>query len=146
MNEILEGYKTATEIENLITSFQNLTLPRSQWSHPAHLTVALWYLIHYPESQAIYEIRAAIQRYNQAMNIATTNNSGYHETLTLFWIYLISSYIKAHPPSNDLLEMTNRLITIYGDKNLILNYYSQDLIMSGEARQNWIKPDLQHLD
>ena len=36
-------YRSPYEIDNLIHAFQECSLPRSQWNHEAHLTVALWY-------------------------------------------------------------------------------------------------------
>lgn len=46
-------YQTTEEINNLITSFEDCTLPRCQWTHAAHLTVALWYLTQYEVKEAI---------------------------------------------------------------------------------------------
>jgi hypothetical protein len=80
-------YSSDDEIDRLLRAFEACTLPRSQWNHAAHLTVALWYLVRYSPSEAIQRIRSGIQRYNAAAGIVTTNNSGYHETLTLFWIH-----------------------------------------------------------
>ncbi|MBD2499695.1 hypothetical protein [Anabaena azotica] len=146
MAEANNRYQTISEIEYLINQFNNCTLPRSQWNHYAHLIVALWYLIHYEQQTAINLIRDRIQRYNRAMNINTTKNSGYHETITLFWIYLVSSYLYTKTPknaaSNSLLNLANDLIHIYGDKNLPLEYYSRDLLMSSASRQSWVEPDL----
>ncbi|HIK05833.1 MAG TPA: hypothetical protein IGS40_14155 [Trichormus sp. M33_DOE_039] len=143
MNEAKDKYQTIDEIESIIKSFNNCTLPRNQWDHHAHLTVALWYLIHYQKPEVIYLIRESIQKYNQSMNIITTNNSGYHETMTLFWIDLVSQYLKNNHAENCLLTLTNQLIHEYGDKNLVFDYYSKNLIMSCEALQNWVNPDLQ---
>lgn len=139
-------YQTISEIEYLIHQFNNCTLPRSLWNHSAHLIVA-WYLIHYEQPTAINLIREGIHRYNRAMNIKTTKNSGYHETITLFWIYLVNSYLyitktSQNVESNSLLNLANDLIHLYGDKNLPLEYYSRDLLMSSLSRQSWGEPDL----
>lgn len=140
-------YQTISQIEYLINEFNNCTLPRELWNHQAHLIIALWYLIHYDQLTAIQLIRERIQRYNSAMNIITTKNSGYHETITLFWIYLVNSYLYlTQTPKNllstSLLNLANDLIRIYGDKNLPLEYYSRDLLMSSKSRQSWLEPDL----
>ncbi|BAZ67676.1 MAG: hypothetical protein KME28_14490 [Pelatocladus maniniholoensis HA4357-MV3] len=139
-------YQTIHEIENLVTAFQNSTLPRCQWNHIAHLTVALYYLIYYGEKQAGERIRQDIQRYNAAMGIQTTKDSGYHETLTRFWVYMVRRYLLVNQQQVSLLQLTNGLIDSYGNKHLPLQYYSRDLLMSWEARNSWVKPDLQHLD
>ncbi|MEA5564637.1 MULTISPECIES: hypothetical protein [unclassified Anabaena] len=109
MSEVTNKYQTVDEIQSIVKAFNEFTLPHSRWDHHAHLTVALWYLIRHPEKQAISLIRDGIQRYNQAMKIANTHNSGYHETMTLFWIYLVSHYLKDSQASGYLLELTNKL-------------------------------------
>ncbi len=139
-------YQTIHEIENLVTAFQNCTLPRCQWNHTAHLTVALYYLIYYGEKQAGEHIRQDIQRYNAAMGIQTTKDSGYHETLTRFWVDMVRHYLSINQQQASFLKLTNGLIDCYGDKHLPLQYYSRDLLMSWEARNSWVEPDLQHLD
>ena len=77
----------------MIAEFESCTLPRCEWNHQAHLTIALWYLNLYDEQEAINRVRQGIQRYNEAMGIRTTKDSGYHETLTLFWVRMVSHYL-----------------------------------------------------
>ena len=135
-------YLKISEIENLIAAFNSCTLPRCEWNHTAHLTVALWYLTHYEEIEAVNRIRESIQRYNAAMGIKTTNNSGYHETIARFWIEIVRCYLLDKAGNTSILQLANRLIDCYGDNNLPSQYYSRDLLMSGKARTTWIQPDL----
>jgi hypothetical protein len=86
MSDETRKYQTLSEIKILIREFDACTLSRHQWEHQAHLTVALWYLTHYSQPKATNYIRNGIQRYNLAQGIKTTKDSGYHETITLFWI------------------------------------------------------------
>lgn len=131
-------YATQNEIIELVRSFENCTLDRSSWTHAAHLTVALWYLIHHPGT-AIDQIRSGIQRYNQAHGVESTPISGYHETITLFWIHLIQSNLS---PVNCLLEQTDQVVDRYSNPALLFEYYSRSLIFSLEARSRWIEPNL----
>ncbi|QLE58379.1 hypothetical protein [Nostoc sp. TCL26-01] len=142
MGSVNVHYQTIKEIEELINAFEQGTLPSCQWNHHRHLTVALWYLIHYNQQTAIDLIRERIQRYNILMNIETAKNSGYHETMTLFWIYMVKQYLSNIQKNCDFLQLVNELIDRYANKNLPFPYYSQDLLMSWEARQAWIEPDL----
>lgn len=137
-------YQTEDEIEALVNEFNNCTLSRSEWNHTAHLTVALWYLIRYEEQEAILEIRDRIKRYNTAMGIKTTQDSGYHETMTLFWVWMVRRYLSLNSKQDSILLLANSLIDTY-DKYLPLEYYSRDLLMSWEARINWVEPDLKPL-
>lgn len=142
------NYQTEADIKSLITAFENCTLPRSEWNHTAHLTVALWYLNRYDEQEAINCVRQGIQRYNAAMGIKTTLDGGYHETLTLFWIRMVSHYLSVTKEKSSILETAteaaqlNAIFRTYSDKYLPFQYYSRDLLMSWEARTNWVEPDL----
>ncbi|MEO1378167.1 MAG: hypothetical protein AAFW70_28620 [Cyanobacteria bacterium J06635_10] len=145
MSDEARNYQTEADIKSLITTFENCTLPRSEWSHKAHLTVALWYLIRYDEQEAINRIRQGIQRYNAAMGIETTPEGGYHETLTLFWVRMVSQYLLVTEEKSSILKMAIALSHTYNNKHLPLQYYSRDLLMSWEARTNWVEPDLKPL-
>ncbi|WP_026734776.1 hypothetical protein [Fischerella sp. PCC 9605] len=145
MSDKCSKFQTVAEIENLLAAFNHCTLPRCEWNHTAHLTVALWYLTQYGEKEGSDRIRQSIQRYNAAMGIQTTKNSGYHETLTLFWIQIVRRYLSVNNRKDSLLQLTNGLIDSYGNKYLPLQYYSRDLLMSWVARSSWVEPDLKPL-
>jgi hypothetical protein len=138
-------YQTIQEIENLVRSFEDCYLPRSQWTHQAHLTVALWFLIHYSQPEAIARIRLGIVRYNQAMGIQNTKTSGYHETITLFWIHKIQEFLIAESVHELTLAVWSKLMQQCNDPKLPLHYYSHERLMSGQARTTWLKPDLHSL-
>ena len=134
---------SVNQINDLIQRFENGTLPRCDWTHHAHLIVALWYLIHYSQDKAIHYIRNGIQRYNQAIGIKTTKDSGYHETLTLFWVKIVHYYLATKGTDCSMVDLANGLIECCGNPNLPLDYYSSDRLMSWEARLNWVEPDLE---
>ncbi|MCP2728197.1 hypothetical protein [Limnofasciculus baicalensis] len=67
MSDRITKLWTVSEIEDLIQRFENGTLPRGEWTHHAHLIVALWYLTHYPQPEATNYIRNGIKRYNQSI-------------------------------------------------------------------------------
>ncbi len=138
-------YTTTNEIESLVRAFEDHTLPRSQWTHQVHLTVALWYIVHYPQQEAIQRIRKGIQQYNAANEIQTTPTGGYHETITLFWIHMVQQFLAQHCLNTCNPETINTLIHHCGDPALPFRYYSRDRLMSWEARSTWVEPDVQKL-
>ncbi len=138
-------YWTTNGIEDLIEGFQTCKLPRYQWTHQAHLIVALWYLTHYSELEARNCICNGIKKYNRAIGIKTTKDSGYHETITLFWIQIVDQYLCAGGKNRSLVELVNGIIQDYGNARLPFEYYSSDLLMSQEARQRWVEPNLKPL-
>ena len=139
-------YFTSHELENIVREFNNCTLPRSNWTHAAHLIIALWYLTNYSELEAINNIRDRIKKYNASMGIQMTKNSGYHETITMFWVKIVRQYVAINAANNSFLEMANNLVNFYENSALPFEYYSREYLMSWEARKNWVKPDLKPFD
>jgi hypothetical protein len=142
----MKSYSEPDEIERLVEAFESCTLPREEWTHCAHLTVALWYLIHHDDVEATKLIREGIQKFNLARGIVTTRTGGYHETITLFYVRIISKHLRETGTDDSIVNLVNSLMQTYGDKNLPLEYYSRERLMSWEARMNWVEPDLKPLD
>ena len=90
-------------------------------------------------------MRAAIRHYLDARGIETTLESGYHETITLCWMRLVSHYLASTNLDCSLVELINRVIEHFRDKNYLLAYYSRERLMSREARYGWLEPDLGQL-
>ena|SRR5258706_14936531 len=141
----MEEYLDFDEILSLVRGFETGTLPRAQWTHRAHLTVACWYLVCHAELDATLRIREGIKKYNASQGIVTTKERGYHETMTLFWARMVRGYLAKATLERPLAHIVNDLVAQYSDKNLLFEYYSRDRLMSGEARMNWMEPDLKLL-
>lgn len=140
-----DEFSSFDEVLELIRGFESGALPHAQWTHKAHLTVACWYLVCYPEPEATQRIRAGIQSYNEAHGILTTKERGYHETITLFWVRMIRHYLSKATLECSLVHLLNDLLNRYADKELPFEYYSRDRLMSWEARAGIVEADLKPL-
>jgi hypothetical protein len=140
-----EPYARLCEIESLVEAFESCTLPREEWTHRAHLTVALCYLLRHDKEEATVLIRKGIKRFNGAKGIITTERSGYHETITLFYIHIVSKHLRETRAEISIVNLMNQLMEKYGEKSLPLEYYSKERLMSVEARATWLEPDLKRL-
>lgn len=139
-------YRTVEEIESLIRAFESCTLSRSEWTHAAHLTVALWYLLRDTRAEATRRIRDRIKRFNADHGIQQMKTGGYHETLTLFWIHIVSHYLSNEVHMDSTLDaLTGGLIETCGDARLPFEYYTRERLFSPEARSSWVEPDLKPL-
>jgi hypothetical protein len=139
-------FRTTGEILSLVRRFEDCTLPRDEWTHAAHLTVALWHLLQFDWPEAAARVRARIKRYNAAHGIAATPTGGYHETLTLFWLRAVRTFLEAERnEARALVHLANELTETH-DKGLPLTYYTRERLFSPEARANWVEPDLKPLD
>jgi hypothetical protein len=143
-------YTDFQSIEKLITEFNTQTLPVVAWTHEAHLTVALYHLYHYEQAEATCLLRSGIITYNNAVGTANNANKGYHETITLFWIKIISNYLKNITKTNskdeDFVTICNDFLhSKYAKKDYLLEFYSPEIIFSIFARAFWINPDKKDL-
>jgi hypothetical protein len=143
--EYIAPYRTSEEVLRMVREFEACRLPRARWAHQAHLVVALWYLMRHEEAEATALIREGIKRYNRACGIEQTKTGGYHETITIFYSRMIRRFLSTASPDCTLMMLVNSLINVLGDKNLPLEYYSRERLMSWEARTEWLEPDLKAL-
>lgn len=131
----------------MVAAFEEGSLRRSRWHHSTHLTVAFWYFSHLDETEATQRICQGIQHYNRCQGIPNMPDSGYHETLTLFWARVIRLFLEKADPGCTKVELLNQLLVKYGgDKDLWRDYYSFDLVKSAEARRSWVEPDRKSLN
>jgi hypothetical protein len=146
IHETLAPYGTSAEVLRLVREFEACTLPRAEWTHRAHLTVGLCYLLRHDEAAATRLIRDGIKRYNRAMGVETTPTGGYHETITLFYVRVIGKFLARARRDCTLAALANALVLECGDRELPLAHYSRERLMSREARRRWVEPDLKALD
>ena len=139
-------FRTGEEMFDLLRLFEDCTLPREEWTHAAHLTVALWHLLQFDWPEAVARVRRGIKRYNAAHAVPTTPTGGYHETLTLFWLRAVRAFLEAERnEARALVHLANELAATH-DKGLPLLHYTRELLFSPEARAGWAEPDLRPLD
>jgi hypothetical protein len=107
--------RTDAAIEILVRAFEDCTLPRAEWTHWEHLTVALWYLRHYAPAVATDQIRDGIRRFN----LRHGNTTGYHETITLAGIAVITRFLGECDHGQPLSVLVGGLLEKCGDKGYL---------------------------
>jgi hypothetical protein len=130
------------DTDRIVREFIARTLPKSEWTHEAHLRVGLWHALRYPDAAALELLRGRISAYNEATGVANTTQSGYHETITRFYVHVIRVFVRSVNPVGPIDELALALIEQWGDKNLPLRHYSPHRLFSAEARRAWVEPDL----
>ena len=131
-----------TQTDRIAQAFCNCTLPKEEWTHEAHLRVGLWHLLRYSPSEAIGRLRQGIRQYNTACGVANTDTSGYHETITQFYVWAIAHFLEDRDRSQPVDRLAAELLDTCGDKHLPFIYYSKERLMSREARRHWVESDL----
>ncbi len=129
------------QVEKLVDGFETTRLPKDQWNHRAHLTVAAWYATRYSPAEAKERMTEGIQRYNLVHEIPQTEMGGYNETMTIFWLTAVSVELKRSEVP-DLLHRINRLVERFAQqKELLFQFYDRHRIFSDLAHHYWVPPD-----
>jgi len=131
------------EVNLLAKAFEERTLPKSEWTHAAHLVVGLYYCYHHPIGVAKNLMSDGIYWLNDAHGTPNTETSGYHETLTVFWLRTVANYLENAERGAGLATLANGLLETVNDTRLPLRYYSRERLFSTEARMNYVEPDLE---
>ncbi|MBC8137682.1 MAG: hypothetical protein H8F28_17515 [Fibrella sp.] len=131
-----------TDEATFLKAFESCTLPRSEWTHRAHLRMAYLYLRERPDVSALLPtVRQRIQTYNQA----NRNRSGYHETITVGFLCLVADRLKrASIPTFADFERENADLFAPGVESL-LRHYERETLFSPVARTAFVPPDREPL-
>lgn len=133
-------YHNDGDVRSLVNEFEACSFHPSEFKHYQHLAVALWYVTNLPYDEANERMKRGIQR------LATSyGKTGYHETITEFWLRMVRGFLAQGERTESIAVLANQLIEECADKNLILDYYSAELLASPEAKSGWVKPDLKPL-
>ena len=125
------------EVMQLVAAFESGQLPVTEFKHTAHIAVGLAYLAEAPLAEATERMRRSLARFLQHHN-----ETGYHETLTVFWMKLLGHLAAVRHSELPLWEQINAVIASHGSKWPVEAHYSKDVVTSVNARQTWVEPDL----
>ena len=131
-----------SETERIARALTDRTLPKAEWTHQAHLRAGLWHVLEYGPVTALDLLRERISSYNASVGTANTDSSGYHETLTRFYVVVIDRFLTTADRGSDVDQLARHLIAGYGDRRLPLHHYSEQRLFSPVARRSWVEPDL----
>lgn len=130
-------FASDTEVAALVSAFENATIPASEFTHAAHIAVALSYLDTFSPEQALERMREKIRAF--AARHGVTNL--YHETLTTFWMRLLEHMAGASDVDLPLWRRINLIVEDWTKRRPVEAHYSRELITSQTARDKWVPPD-----
>ena len=120
---------TPEEIRSLISRFEAHKLPKIEWTHEAHLVVAIWYCYHNAFDEALVKVRTLITLHNSSVGTPNTEDEGYHETITKFWLITANAFLtnkKDESPEklcndfiNSSLSASTYPLTYYSEKSAL---------------------------
>ena len=137
---------TEVEIDEFLTAFEAGTLPKERWTHGAHLLGGACYVYRLGQAGAIHHMRTCVRRYNEAVGGKNTATSGYHETITVFWIKVLDTLLRDAQPISRAEFAELAVERFASQRDLFRRFYDFDVIASTEARAEWIAPTLGEIE
>lgn len=132
-------FETEESLDCFIAAFEDGSWPSAEWKHAHHLVMATCYVLAYGRDEALTRARVNIAKYNEAQGGENTADSGYHETLTVFWIDRVAEAI---PKEGSRVEAVRHVVDQLAPKRDVWRrYYSFDVVKSQEARSRYVAPD-----
>lgn len=128
-------FENDAEVWALVERLEQCRLSPGEFSHRNHLAVGMAYLHASGGMEAALErLRATLLRY-----IAHLGKTGYHETMTRFWLLRLEELRGIHA-GWPLHQLCNSAADELADKDLVYEYYDRERLMSPEARAGWVEP------
>ena len=136
---------TEQEIDAFLAAFEAGTLAKERFTHAGHLLTGACFIHMLGEAKATNHMRLCVRRFNVAVGGQNTETSGYHETITIFWIKVLAA-LREENSSLPRATFADLAVERYGNRrDLFRDFYNYDLVASTEARRTWIAPNLRQI-
>jgi len=124
--------------EEFLYAFEGATLPRTEWTHEAHVRMGYLSLCRMPLPEAIGYARERILAYNRAQG----NFTGYHETITIAFLHHIAKRMRDNDEGKWESFRVAHAELIARGMEILLQNYTRDALFSHEARSAFLAPDI----
>jgi hypothetical protein len=139
-------FETDAEIVRLGEGLLARTVPRSDWTHEAHLAATTYLLLRRPDMNLDAELPSIIRSYNESVGGVNDDTQGYHDTITRVFLHGVRLFLSEADPRTPLHDLVNELLlSPMGKRDWPLRFYSPDRLFSVEARRAFVTPDLRAL-
>ena len=139
-------FETDAEIVRLGEGLLARTVPRSDWTHEAHLAATTYLLLRRPDKNLDAELPSIIRSYNESVGGVNDDTQGYHDTITRVFLHGVRLFLSEADPRTPLHDLVNELLlSPMGKRDWPLRFYSPDRLFSVEARRAFVTPDLRAL-
>ena len=120
--------------DDFITGFEAGTL--MELPHRSHVRLACLYLDRFAAEEALEQLLAGLKRFAAAKG----HPGKFHYTMTRAWLELIVCARRRHPDARDAGELFVAC-PLLADSRVLSRYYSDALLSSAAAREDWMPPD-----
>ncbi len=129
-------------VAHIYAGVRTRTLPKPEWTHPAHLVFATALLADRGLAASEGEAPALIRAYNLSAGGVNDDTQGYHHTITIFFLREIDAFCAPIAGRPVGARATRLLASPLAATDYPLQFYSRERLFSVEARRDWVAPDL----
>jgi hypothetical protein len=112
------------------------SLPKSAWTHEAHIAAAIALVRRAGAARAMRLLERLIPRLNRAHGTPNTDTSGYHASLTAYYVHAVATLVAAGLP--DAAIFTHPVTS----REAPLRHWRRETLFSVAARRGLVEPDL----
>ncbi|MCU1392509.1 MAG: hypothetical protein JWM34_937 [Ilumatobacteraceae bacterium] len=120
--------------ERVASGLLDRSLPKAEWTHEGHLLACLALVRRLGPAEALAVLRSAIPPYNVATGVANTPTGGYHDTITVYYVWAVGRLLSAG--STIEAAIADPLLGRAGP----LQWWDQEVLMSPALRAAWSPP------
>jgi hypothetical protein len=135
-------FDTAAAIRRVGKGLLDRSLPKSEWTHEAHLAACAWLLLERPDVVPERDLPGIIRGYNLATGVENTDSAGYHETLTQLYVIGVRHFLESCARTGLLAKVNALLASEIAPRDWPLRFYSREALFSVAARRGWVDPDV----
>ncbi len=110
------------------------SLPKPRWTHEGHLLACVSLVGSHGAAGALAILRTAIPRYNESTGVANTPTGGYHDTITVYYVWAIDRLLGEGLATARILR--DPTVT----RTALLVWWDRDTLTSPAARAGWVEP------
>jgi hypothetical protein len=139
-------FTSDAEVAHIGEGLLACSLPRSQWTHEAHLAATTYLLLRRSEVDLDHALPGLIRRYNESVGGVNSDSEGYHETITRVYLHGVRLFLSEADLQEPLWKLVNALLlSPMGMRDWPLRFYSRGRLLSVEARLKFVTPDIANL-
>ncbi|MCH7639984.1 MAG: hypothetical protein IH855_11070 [Bacteroidetes bacterium] len=132
------AHRSSPEDRAFCAQFESGEFPPAELDHRAHLRLSYVYLIEHDTETAYQLMREALLAFLEHNGV---DPSKYHDTMTRAWILAVRHFMEAtssQDSAESFIEQNPEML----DSKIMMTHYSADVLVSDEARAQFVDPDL----
>jgi hypothetical protein len=132
---------SADALDCFVADWQQHRLPKTAWTHAAHVAVGAYFAFDHDEAATLSIMRPGIRSFNESVGGVNSATAGYHETITRLWVMAIARHLHDVRPATRFAAAVSAVARFESPRELLERHYSWDIVSDQRARAEWVEPD-----